>query len=157
MAVSKIRKISSTVLLVIAALAVVVFAMFLFGGFVDPAAAKPEPRYTNLLLYLCYGVLIASVLVLLGFAIWGFVNNLRTNPRKAMGGLIALVALVVMLGITYAIGSTEHLALGADFTQYNTDFYLKISDMWLYSIYTVLGITIAAMIWGAIYSSTKRS
>lgn len=155
MAVTKIRKISSSVLLIVAIIAVVVFVAFIFGGYIDPTAAKPEPRFTDLLLYLSYGVFIVAVLVMLGFALWGFVLNLRTNPKKALGGLVVVVALAVLLGVTYAVGSTEHLPLSADFQQYNTDSYLKLSDMWLYSIYAVFGITIAAMIWGAVRTSVQ--
>lgn len=156
MAVTKIRKISSTVLLVIALITIVVFAMFLFGGYIDPTAAKPEPRFTNLLLYLCYVALIVAVLALIGFGIWGFAGSLRTNRKAALGGLLALVALVALLAITYAIGSTEHLSLSGDFAGYNTDHYLKLSDMWLFSIYIMLGLTVIAMIWGAIYTSMKK-
>ncbi|MDO5035700.1 MAG: hypothetical protein Q4D93_01920 [Porphyromonas sp.] len=155
MAVTKIRKTSSSVLLIIAIVTVAVFGLFLFGGYIDPSAAKPEPRYTDVLLYLCYGILILAIAVMVGFAIWTFAQKLRTNPKGALGALLVIVALAAMLGTTYALGGTQPLRFSGDFVQYNTDHYLKFSDMWILSIYIMLGLTIVAMIWGAIYSSIK--
>ena len=150
MAVSNIRKTSSTVLLAIVVLAIVAIITFFVGGYVDPTAAKPEPKFTDLLLYFTYAVFILSVLVLLGFAIFGFIGKLKSDPKGALGGLGALIGLIVLLGITYAIGSTEKLSLGSSAQMYNTDSYLKISDMWLYSIYVLFALTVLALIWGGI-------
>lgn len=156
MAVTKIRKISSTVLLVVAIATVIIFALFLFGGYIDPTAALPEPKFTDLLLYSCYGILLITVLTLVVFAIGAFARNLKDNPKGALGGLAALVALVILLVVTYFIGSTQPMPLSADFQQYNTDFYLRFTDMWLYSIYVVLALCIVALIWGSIRTSLKR-
>lgn len=157
MAVSKIRKISSTVLLIIAILTIAVMAAFIFGGYIDPAAAKPVPRFTDLLLYTCYIVLAITLLVMIVFAIVGFAGKLKSNPKGALSGLVAIIALVALLVITYAMGSTAPLSLGADSAQYNTDFYLKFTDMWLYSIYVMMVLCIGALIWGAARNAiTKR-
>lgn len=150
MAVTKIRKLSSTVLLVIAILALAVIIAFFAGGYVDPTVAKPEPTFTDALLYFCYGVFLLSVLVLIGFAVVGFSNSMRTNPKSALGGLGAILGLAVLLGVSYALGSTEHLQLGAANQEYNTDYYLKFSDMWVYSIYVMLALTILALIWSGV-------
>lgn len=150
MAVTKIRKTSSTVLLVIAILALAVIIAFFAGGYVDPTVAKPEPTFTDLLLYFCYGVFLLSVLVLIGFAIFGFINSLRSNAKSALGGLAAIVGLAVLLGVSYALGSTEHLQLSSGNQVYNTDHYLKFSDMWVYSTYVMLAVTILALIWSGV-------
>lgn len=153
MAVTKIRKTSSSVLLVIAILAVLVLIAFFAGGYVDPTAINPEPKFTDLLIYFCYGIFILAVLVLLAFGVMGFVNSLRANPRAAFAGLGAIVGLAVLLGVSYAIGSAERLPLGNDTQVYNTDFYLKFSDMWVYSIYVMLGLTILALLWSGVRSA----
>lgn len=158
MAVTKIRKISSTVLLVIAALTVVVLAMFIFGGYVDPTAVKPEPKFTDVLFYTVYVVFGLTLLAMIIFAIVGFIGNLGDpNRRKsALGGLVAIIAVAILLGVTYAIGSTDRLSLSVDFQQYNTDFYLKFADMWIYSIYLMVVLCVGALIWGAIKGATQR-
>lgn len=158
MAVTKIRKISSAVLLIIAIITVIVAALFIFGGAVDPTAAKPEPRFTDLMFYSVYVVFAITVLAMICFAIAGFVGKFKSNPKGALMGLGAIVLLAVLLIVTYAVGSTETLALSADSQKYNTDFYLKFSDMWLYSIYVLLCITILALLWGAVRNAiSKRS
>lgn len=150
MAVSKIRKTSSTVLLVIAILAVIIMAVFFFGGYIDPTAAKPEPKFANLLIYTCYAVFVAALVVLFYFAIIGFAGKFKTNPKGAMMGLAMIVGIVALLGITYAVGSTDRLPVGPDAQKYNVDGYLKFSDMMLYSIYVMFAMTICALIWGAV-------
>lgn len=156
MAVSQIRKTSSTVLLIIALLAVAVMAVFFLGGYVDPTAAKPEPRFTNLLLFTCYGVLALAVIVLVYFAIISFVGKFKTNRKGALTGLAVLVGLIVLFAIAYALGSTERLPVGPDAQKYNTDGYLKFSDMMLLPIYVMLAINVVALIWGSVRSSIGK-
>lgn len=156
MAVTKIRKISSTVLLIIALITIVIFGAFIFAGSVDPTAAKPEPVFTDVLMYTCYTVFGLTLLAMIIFAIVGFAGKLKTNPKGALGGLVAIIALAILLGVTYAIGSAEHLALSPDSMKYNTDFYLKFTDMWLYSIYAMLLMCIGALIWGAVRNALAK-
>ncbi len=156
MAVSKIRKFSSWTLLIIAIISVVVFALFFFGGVDDPAAAKPEPTHTSTLLYWTYAVCALAVLALLLFSVLSFTGLLKTNPKGAFLTLGILVAFVALLLVTYSIGSTERLPLGPDFVKYNQDGWLKSSDMWLYSIYALLGLTFLAVVWGSIKSMISK-
>lgn len=157
MAVSKIRKISSTSLLIIAILTIIVTIAFFVGGYIDPTAAKPEPKFTDALFYLMYISVGITLLAMIVFAIVGFANNLK-NPKKrraSLAGLGTFVAIIVVLAITYAIGGTEHMPLSVDFQKYNTDFYLKFTDMWLYSIYLILGLNLVALLVFAIKGSFK--
>lgn len=158
MAVTKIRKISSTSLLVLAILTVIVVGLFFFGGYVDPAAPQPEPVHTNTLFYLMYFALGVTLLTMLYFAVVGIAGSLADPKRRkgALGGLLAVVAIVALLVITYAVGGTDRLALSVDFQKYNTDGYLKFADMWLYSIYVVLGLNLIALIAFAIRGSIKK-
>lgn len=158
MAVSKIRKISSTSLLIFSVLTIIVMALFFFGGVIDPSAKNPEPVFTNTLFYLMYFALGATLLVMIYFALVGLIGNLKDPKRRktALGGLLAVVALIVLFAITYAIGATDKLSLSVDFQRYNTDFYLKFADMWLFSIYFVLGLNIIALIGFAIKGSLKK-
>ena len=158
MAVSNIRKTSSSVLLAIVVLAILVVIAFFVGGYVDPADPKSGPKLTDLLLYFTYGVFILSLVVLIGFAVWSFIGKFKSDKKGALAGLGALVGIIVLLGITYAIGSADRLPLGASTQAYNTDFYLKFSDMWLYSIYVLFILTVIALIWGGIRGAlTKKA
>lgn len=156
MAVSKIRKISNSVLLAIVVLALLVIITFFAGGYIDPTVAKPEPKFTELLLYFTYAIFILSLLVLVVFAIISFAGKFKSDPKGALSGLGALIGLIVLLGVTYAIGSTDKLQLGTSTQAYNTDFYLKYSDMWLYSIYVLFGLTVLALIWGGVRGALAK-
>ncbi len=158
MAVSKIRKISSTTLLAFVILTIVVLVLFFVGGYVDSTAVKPEPVYTNVLFYLMYFAFGVTLLTMLYFAVAGIVQNLKDPKRRknALVGLLVVVALAALLLITYFIGSTGRLQLSADFQRYNTDHFLKFSDMWLFSIYFMLGLNIIALLVFAIKGSIGK-
>lgn len=151
MAVTKIRKISSWTLLICSVITIVVLAMFFLGGSVDPSAEMVEPVYTGLLLnwiYALAGLTIASTFL---FAIWQFAGSFKINPKSALLGLGTIVLFVVMLFICYAIGDPTPLpVLSADAQKHNVDFWLKISDMWIYSIYIMTALTIIAILTGSL-------
>ena len=146
MAVKKIRKISSTVLIVLALIGVVAFGMTVFGGYIDPNAEYPEPTYTNVLLYTVYGMTAFAVLAMVVFGIIGFAQSFKTNPKAALGGLGALVGLIVLMVITYFVGSDAPLHVGVDAQQFNTPSWLKLADMCLFTIYALIVINVLALV-----------
>lgn len=156
MAITKIRKISSWTLLVLAVVSVIIFALFYFGGVVDSAAATPEPTYTSVLLYWVYCMFGLAVAALVIFGLIQFVGKLKTNPKGAVTSLVVLVLFVALLFITYSIGSAEKLPLGSSFSEYNTPFWLKLSDMWLFSIYALVVLALLGVIWGGVKTLMKR-
>ena len=151
MAVTKIRKISSWTLLISSIISIVALVMFYTGGVVDPAAEMKEPIYTGLLLnwtYLLFGVTIACTVL---FAVWQFLPLLKTDAKSAMLSLGVLVLFVAMLFVTYAMGdATPMTGLNADSQKYNTEFWLKTTDMWLYSTYILLVLIIVVAFLGTI-------
>lgn len=146
MAVKKIRKISSTVLIVLALIAVVVFCLFMFGGVEDPNVETPVPIFTGVLLYTLYAMSALAILAMIVFAIIGFAQSFKTNSKAALGGLGALVGLVLLLVITYFIGSTAPLPVGVDAQQYNTPTWLRLADMCMYSSYVLVVVNVLALI-----------
>ena len=146
MAVKKIRKISSTVLIVLALIGVVAFGMTVFGGYIDPNAEYPEPTYTNVLLYTVYGMTAFAVLAMVVFGIIGFAQSFKTNPKAALGGLGALVGLIVLMVITYFVGSDAPLRVGVDAQQFNTPSWLKLADMCMFTIYALIVINVLALV-----------
>lgn len=74
-----------------------------------------------------------------------------------MMSLASFVLLAVVLLIGYAAGSEEAMtSLNADSARYNTPGWLKVTDMWLYTIYTLGTLVILATVWGAARKSLKR-
>ena len=157
MAVSKIRKISSWTLLISSIISVIVLVMFFTGGVVDPAAEMKEPIYTGLLLSWTYALFALTIVCMIGLAIWQFVGSLKHDAKSALMGLVVLVLFVVMLLATYSMGDATPLTgLNADSQSYNIPFWLKTTDMWIYSTYILIGLIILAIIWGTIRRMVNR-
>lgn len=150
MAVTKIRKTSSTVFLVAILITLAVIALFLFGGQVAPeqklVADMSQPAFTDIMLYWAYILLALTVVALILFAIFGFFKSLKTSPKSAMGGLLVMVALIAVLGISYALGSGELLNIPGYDGPDNNPSTLRMTDMWIYAMYFMLVVSILAML-----------
>ena len=142
----RIQKISGTVLYTLLAITLVVIGMFFFGGEdANRVVNDPEmsqPLYTDPLIYWMYILMGVTVLVTVLAAIFQFVSNLMDSPKEAVKSLIGLLALVLVMIVSWSMGSGEALVMkGYDGTD-NVPFWLKLTDMFLYSIYFLMGATI---------------
>lgn len=135
------------------AIILIVMMLFFLGGNAAGDSVIPgidpemwQPAQTDALLYLMYvlfGVAIATTIVA---AIFQFGAALKDNPTNAVRSLFGLILLVVILFIAWAIGDgTPMYIRGYDGTD-NVPFWLKITDMFLYSIYILLFVTVVAII-----------
>lgn len=152
MAVTKIRKISSWTLMACTIVSLVVLGMFFFGG--DDEPLKDElwtPHYTGLFLYWMYILFAISAAAAVLFGIWQFISNFKDNPKGGIMGLVVLVLFGGLLLITYAIGDTTPLnIMNTEAQAYNIPVWLKVTDMWLYSTYTLIALVIIAIFAGSI-------
>ena len=151
MAVTKIRKVSSTTLLVLLALSVLIFVLFFAGGSELDAKGNKDYAFTGILLYWTYFLFLVTIVATIYFALRNIVSAFQTNSRRAMLSIGSLVAFVVLLGITYAIGDGEPIkGLNEASQAYNTAGWLKVTDMWLYSTYVLFVVTLGAVVWGGV-------
>lgn len=145
-------RVSYYVLYAIFAVIIVVLGLFFFGGEMS-APLVPEmanPAYTDALLYLMYGLLGFTVVVTVIAFIAQFGIALKDNPAAALKSLIGVVLLVIVLIATWSAGSEETLVLpGYDGTD-NVPFWLKLTDMFLYTLYFMIAACILAMIGSSI-------
>ena len=150
-------KVSYYVLYALLAIILVVLGLFFFGGDAQGEAVlmgvDPEmwqPANTDTLLYLVYALLgIAIVATVVGF-LFQFGTALKDNPVAALKSLLGVVLLVVVMVVAWSMGSDKPLNIpGYDGTD-NVPFWLKLTDMFLYTIYFLLGATLVAMILGGI-------
>jgi uncharacterized membrane protein (UPF0182 family) len=148
-------KVSYYVLYLLFVVIVGVLATFYFSGFDETVVMNGStfnsPAYTDLLLNLVYGVLGLCVVATIVTAIAQFTSAMLANPWKAIKSLVGIILLIVLLGVTYSMGSDAAVRTGDGL--YTDAFWLKISDMLLYSIYFLLGATVVAIL----VSSLKRS
>ena len=133
-------KVSYYVFYVCIALILVVLGMFFGVGYNETnAAGLVESANTPALMYLMYGMFAVTVIATLIGAIAQFGGALKDNPKGAVKSLLGLILLVVLLIVTYNIGSSETVVLG-DGSEYSDVTMLKVSDMLLYSTYVLFGI-----------------
>ena len=133
-------KVSYYVFYVCIALILVVLGMFFGVGYNETnAAGLVEPANTPALMYLMYGMFAVTVIATRIGAIAQFGGALKDNPKGAVKSLLGLILLVVLLIVTYNIGSSETVVLG-DGSEYSDVTMLKVSDMLLYSTYVLFGI-----------------
>ena len=90
------------------------------------------------------GVLQTLVIALgAGLGVWGVINLMEgygnDNPKSAIKSLIGLVLFVVVLVVSYGMGSDSPVVL-ADGSAYTDTGWLKITDMLIYSIYFLFGV-----------------
>jgi hypothetical protein len=141
-------KISYYVLYVLFAITLVVLGLFYFGGeavqSVIPDMA--EPKYTDALIYLNYGLFALVVFATLVAFIFQFVTALKDNPINALKSLGGVFILIVVLIVSWLIGSEEPLVITGYEGGDNVPFWLKLTDMFLYSTYFLLVVTLLAMI-----------
>ena len=128
------------------AIILIVMGIFFFGGDATGDAVIPgvdpemwQPAQTDALLYLMYalfGIAIAATVI----------AALKDNPASAIKSLLGLVLLVVVLIIAWAMGSGTPMNIPGYEGTDNVYFWLKLTDMFLYSIYILLFVTVVAII-----------
>lgn len=140
----KIQKVSGSVLYVILAITIIVAGLFFFGG-EDPNPLVPDmsqPVYTDSLIYLMYVLLGITIVITLAAAVYQFVMNFIDSPKAAIKSLASIIVLVGLLVVTWAAGSEQALVMPGYDGAENVPFWLKLTDMFLYTIYIMMAVLI---------------
>jgi hypothetical protein len=152
MAVTKIRKFSSWVLVICTLIMLVIVGLFFGGGSNEPYNGKWNPKYTDALLYWMYALFFITLLAILFFVFVQFIGNFKADPKKALVGVGILVLFAALFLGTYSMGDGTPISTlsKADIVKYNTPFWLRLTDMFLYSIYVMAILTILGVIVGSV-------
>lgn len=156
MAVTGIRKTSSSTLLILAGISLAVFAIFFFGGSELDAKDNKVYAFTDILLYWVYALGGIAIITVLGFVLKDFFAKLSTNPKEAFAGIAGVLALVALLVITYIMGDDTPLKLNEEAQRFNSTGWLKATDMFIYTTYFLLVATAGAAVVGSIKSALNR-
>ena len=150
-------KVSYYVLYAMLAAVLVVLGLFYFGGDAQSDAIVPgvdpemwQPAQTDALIYLMYGLFGLTVVATVAAFLFQFGTALKDNPGGALKSLVGVIILVVVVIIAWSMGSGEPLSIPGYSGTDNVPFWLKLTDMWLYSIYILFGATILAIIFSSI-------
>lgn len=150
-------KISYYALYAAIAVTIVVLLLFYLGGNAEGDALVPgldpamwQPAQTDALLYLMYVLFGLSVVAAIFAACFQLGSALKDSPVNALKSLLGGLLLVAVLVITWSVGDATTLHIPGYDGDDNVPFWLKITDMFLYSFYVLMGVTIAAIAAGSI-------
>lgn len=160
MAVTQIRKVSGYTLLISALVSLVVFALFFMGGSEMVTKGTTEYKvyaFTDLLLYWSYILFGATCIATIFFAIQKGLSGGSSDKAAKTSSYIAFGVLIISLVLGYMIGDATPIeGLNQDAQRFNTEGWLKATDMWLYSTYTLFFVAIIALGFGAVKKFLNR-
>ena len=97
-----------------------------------------------------YGLFALTVVAMVAAFILQFGSALKDNPVKALKSLLGVILLVVVMIVAWSMGSGEQMNIPGYSGTDNVPFWLKVTDMFLYTIYFLLGATVLAMLFSSI-------
>lgn len=160
MAVTQIRKVSSYTLLISALVSLVVFALFFMGGSEMVFKGTTEYKvyaFTDLLLYWSYFLFLATCLLTILFVALKRLRGGSSDKAEKTSSYIAFGVLSLSLFLGYMLGDATPIeGLNQDAQRFNTEFWLKTTDMWLYSMYILFIAAIIALGFGAVKKFLNR-
>lgn len=152
----KIQRLSGGVLGVLLVVTLVVVALFFLGGETPeeqrlvPDLSQSEPAQTDALMGWMYVLFGLALAVTLGGVLYKFVARCLVSPRSALRSLSGVALVVVVLALSWCLGSDRPLDMpGYDGTE-NVPFWLKVADMFLYAIYMMLGLAVLLVVGSAL-------
>ncbi len=114
------------------------------------------PYFTNLFLAWNYILVALVCLVTLAVVIWEFVKTYKIDRKKALRGLIVVIAFIALLVICWLLGSADEVKIiGYEGTD-NVGGMARLSDACLYLTYILVVATIGALVWGVVYTKNKK-
>ena len=133
-------KVSYYIFYVLVALILVTLGLFFGVGYNNPMGEYNAPEHTETLMFLMYAMLAVCVLVTVLGGLAQFAASLKDDPKGAVKSLVAVALFAAVLIGAYVMGSEEPLTM-ADGSQFTDVTMLKLSDMMIYAIYLLLGVT----------------
>ncbi len=94
-------------------------------------------------LYWSEAIVVIALAALVIFALINFKNDVKA----ALAGLVGIIAVVVLLAVCFFLSDGQELVRVVNGeTEVFTETWMKIIDMWCYSIYALLGLTIILVV-----------
>ncbi len=134
-------KLSYYIFYVLMLLIVVVLGLFFGVGYDNQVGGLTAPEHTETLIYFMYAMFGICVLVTVLGGLAQFAASFRDNPKGAIKSLLGLLLFAAVIVVSYIIASDAPLTMAGG-TVFTDATLLKLSDMMIYSIYLLLGVTI---------------
>lgn len=141
-----IQKISGIILAVILCVTVVVSVLFYCGGEVPEMQRivynMSQPSFTDLFIDWMLGLIFFLFAIVLLMGLFKLGRQYGSNARLTLISMGSIVALLLLMFVTWLLGNGKVLPIVGYDGHYNTPFWLRTSDMWLSTISVLLLLTV---------------
>ena len=139
---------------------IVATALFFLGGSEGSLEVAGDfldiPKFTNVLLYWIYALVVLVILATFGFVLAKLVETFKVDPKRGLTSVVVVLAAVGLCALCWFLGSPEKVEiLGYEGTD-NVGNMARLSDAMMYLVYILTASTVAALVWGVIYTKVKK-
>ena len=139
---------------------IVATALFFLGGSEGSLEVAGDfldiPKFTDILLYWNYVLVGVVILVTFGFVIAKLVETFKVDAKRGLVSVVVVLAAVGLCALCWFLGSPEKVEiLGYEGTD-NVGNMARMSDAIMYLVYILTASTVAALVWGVIYTKVKK-
>lgn len=113
------------------------------------------PLLTDTIIYWSYILFGVAIFVTVLMAIIQFIKSMRLNPGAALKSLIPILIFAAIFVVSFFFGSGEKMTIiGYEGTQ-NEGIWAQVTDMFLYTSYTLMVVLVLTIFGARIYTSLK--
>ena len=139
---------------------IVATALFFLGGSEGSLEVAGDfldiPKFTNVLLYWIYALVVLVILTTFGFVLAKLVETFKVDPKAGVRSILVVLAAVGICALCWFLGSPEKMEIiGYEGTD-NVGNMARLSDAIMYLVYILTASTVAALVWGVIYTKVKK-
>ncbi len=142
----KPAKFSKYILCILLLISTVIGGFFFFGGKVLSVGNAQIPIYSDLFLYLLVALVGGALAVAVFALIARLAERFRRSPKEAVRSVIGFFILAFILFFCWLCGSGTLLHLQGYSGVYNTPCWLRLTDMFLYSTYFLMGVAVLLIV-----------
>ena len=139
---------------------IVASVMFFAGGSEGSLEVAGDflniPKFTDTLLYWIYVLVGLVILVTFGFVIAKLVETFKVDAKRGLMSVGVVLAAIGLCALCWFLGSPEKVEIiGYEGTD-NVGNMARLSDAIIYLTYILTASTVAALVWGVIYTKVKK-
>ena len=139
---------------------IVASVMFFVGGSEGSLEVAGDfldiPKFTDILLYWNYVLVAVVILVTFGFVIAKLIETFKVDAKRGLVSVAVVLGAVALCALCWFLGSPEKVEiLGYEGTD-NVGNMARMSDAIMYLVYILTASTVAALVWGVIYTKVKK-
>ena len=149
------NKISTLTLWLCMLITLILSLRFFYVSFTQSVDVE-SPELSSLLIWI-FSLLMITLSTGLFFFFYSYIRKWKENPKKAKRSTAFVIALFVLLSAAWMFGDGNPLPLIGYKGNENTYLWLKLTDMWLYSLYILSGLGILALFAGIVVSYFKKT